>query len=422
MARNFVLRGLVVAAALVVCGCYGVRSDGSVDERDAHAADVSRDAGEQMSEPDGDSGAVGGDVDAVDVEEGACGGECGENAECVEGTCECESGYAGDPYAACREESSESCSTRSECGQFSVCISGECRCEPGFQPESGSSDCERPTVGSPADRSKERVCQRWNRVSSELTEEIWETEPQDTCDPGELKAKVQWEAMRSTNGYRWFVGLEPVESVPELIEANQKCATLMAANGEISHTPPSDWECYTEDGATAAGNSNLAQTLPGFIHPAETVWQYIRDKGNRATMGHRRWIFNPTMAKTGFGHRGLFGCMHATDRSGSDSKSVIRYPSRGPFPKEAIKGPWNYLVRENTVFSTAEVTVTNTDSGASMSVQNLRSLEGRYGRTKGIIWDVPNAESGETYRVEITKIGIAGDASTSYETTLVDCP
>ena len=38
----------------------------------------------------------------------------------------------------------------------------------------------------------------------------------------------------------------------------QEAALMMIAEGNLSHSPPTGWACYSADGATAAGKSNLA--------------------------------------------------------------------------------------------------------------------------------------------------------------------
>jgi hypothetical protein len=42
-------------------------------------------------------------------------------------------------------------------------------------------------------------------------------------------------------------------------EYNQKAqkAALMSVNGQLSHSPPSTWTCYTSDGAQASGSTDL---------------------------------------------------------------------------------------------------------------------------------------------------------------------
>ena len=36
---------------------------------------------------------------------------------------------------------------------------------------------------------------------------------------------------------------------------NVAMTLMMAAEGNLSHFPPTDWACYTEEGAEATGNS-----------------------------------------------------------------------------------------------------------------------------------------------------------------------
>ncbi len=359
--------------------------------------------------------------------DGTCGGRsCGAHATCRDGTCECASGYAGDPYEGCwRAE--RSCSSHDDCGSGATCIEETCTCDPGFCRRRGQPGCVRPSVGDPESRSKRELCRVEEAMSGPLTRQIWAEQPESQCDDGELSPKVHWEAVRTTNLYRWLIGLDPVATAKTRLEGQQTCATMMAANGDIEHDPPESWSCYSASGASAAGSSNLAL---GDRHPAATIPGYINERGasNRATLGHRRWIFSPGMGATAFGHRGRFGCMHSFDRSGDDPRSTIRYPTRGPFPVGALHGPWSYFETEGP-FHQPQVDVTEVSTGESMAVDNVRSPSGTYGRIYGVSWLVKGAEAGQSYRIEIsyadrnhaTSHESSERRSISYTTELVSC-
>jgi hypothetical protein len=73
----------------------------------------------------------------------------------------------------------------------------------------------------------------------------------------------------------------------------------MSAQGSLSHTPPTNWACYTTNGAEAAGKSNigLGADGPGVID------LYVDDPGSggNAAVGHRRWILYPPTKIMGTG-------------------------------------------------------------------------------------------------------------------------
>src|SRR5262245_33044581 len=60
------------------------------------------------------------------------------------------------------------------------------------------------------------------------------------------------------NWYRAMAGVPAVISLSDTFNAkDQQAALMMSANGQPSHTPPTNWIYYTPDGAEAAGKSNL---------------------------------------------------------------------------------------------------------------------------------------------------------------------
>lgn len=440
------LVGCLTAFGVVGCvpigGSYG-DDDPESYERDGGVYDDERSGGdESRTRPEGlclsaesnasetggataDAGGIDPDLFGgnADASGGSCGGRsCGAHATCRSGACECESGYTGDPYEGCRR-AERRCSSHGDCGAGATCIEGTCTCDPGFCRERGEPGCVRPRVDDPGSRSRREVCRIAEAMSGSLTRDLWAERPRGRCDTGELHPRVHWEAMRTTNRYRWLLGLDPVATAKDRLEMQQSCATMMAANGDIEHTPPESWTCYSESGAEAAGSSNLSLGDP---HPAATIPGYIEEEGraNRASLGHRRWMFSPDMGATAFGHRGEFGCMYSFGRSGDDPQSVVRYPTRGPFPVEAMHGPWSYFETEGE-FHRPEVAVTEVATGESMTVEGVRSPRGNYGRIYGVSWLVEDAEAGERYRIEISYVERDSRASErrsiSYTTELVSC-
>jgi hypothetical protein len=82
----------------------------------------------------------------------------------------------------------------------------------------------------------------------------------------------------------WFRGMA---GVPDGVSfdanwngQNQQTALMMSANRNLSHTPPTNWLCYTAAGGDSAGKSNICY-LSGFgnVDPG-CVAGYIRDTGD----------------------------------------------------------------------------------------------------------------------------------------------
>jgi hypothetical protein len=130
--------------------------------------------------------------------------------------------------------------------------------------------------------------------------------------------------------------LDPVVLAPERSGMQQECAVIMSALGGLSHSPRADAPCYTVAGASAAGSSNLSygSGLAG------SVDAYVSDRGV-PSLGHRRWILNPSMTATAFGYRPPAGCMHVFSFGANARVDFIAWPPAGPVPFRAAQGAWS---------------------------------------------------------------------------------
>ncbi|MFI5171829.1 MAG: hypothetical protein ACHQFW_05535 [Chitinophagales bacterium] len=120
----------------------------------------------------------------------------------------------------------------------------------------------------------------------------------DNCNPGKLSEEYQQKFLQRLNYVRRIAG---VPDKCELRESwNVKCqaaALMMTAESSLSHGPGKDWACYSEAGATGAGNSNLSLGASGLY---ALMGQVDDDGSNNTAVGHRRWILNPY--RKVFGH------------------------------------------------------------------------------------------------------------------------
>jgi VCBS repeat protein len=119
-----------------------------------------------------------------------------------------------------------------------------------------------------------------------------------SCNAGSTTAAYKQAVIDRANYYRALASLP--WSLPLLggqqTTDNQNAALMMSANNSLSHTPPTNWLCYTASGSNGAGHSNIALGLTGI----DAVDAYIDDWGsNNTAAGHRRWILYPP--QIGFG-------------------------------------------------------------------------------------------------------------------------
>ena len=151
---------------------------------------------------------------------------------------------------------------------------------------------------------------------------------------------------------------------PSFSSGAQQAALIMAAKGALSHNPPSDWPCYTEEGRDGA-TSNLYLGLSGPL----SIDGFVEDPGGgNEPVGHRAWIFDPAQVRMGF------GSIPASPQSAAlqvrdpvniwNPSPPLREPSgfvswspRGFVPNTKIYPRWS-LHKEGADFTSANVEVT----------------------------------------------------------------
>ena len=155
------------------------------------------------------------------------------------------------------------------------------------------------------------------------------------------------------NLMRYLAGLPEVQLSDELNDLAQHGAVLLAANDELSHYPtkPADMDnAFYEKGYKAAGESNLSMYSDSYGDLEEymlvqAVLSCLDDTGSYSNMdsvGHRRWLLNPTLLNVGFGcakantNDGMhtyYVDNHVHDRSGAGCDyDFISWPASGDFP------------------------------------------------------------------------------------------
>ncbi|MDR2453066.1 MAG: FG-GAP-like repeat-containing protein [Bifidobacteriaceae bacterium] len=274
----------------------------------------------------------------------------------------------------------------------------------------------------------------------------------DTCDRGTVDSASQQATFDAINYYRRMAGLDPVTENTDASAAARRTALTMAAELNISHTPPATWKCTTNNGRYLANKSNLALGTTGAV----SISRYIADASsaeNISSVGHRRWILSPGGQVMGSGSvRGAAGRANALvvmpntagaswsggptwdasqDPALSSPFSItwstpnfVAWPPAGYFPHQLAQVPWSVSTgRTAAGFASASVSVTKNGAAVAGVVVNGRS-GGTYsgaGDVGHISFSLPDAvlaapASGavDTYKVSIT--GITGSPSTlSYE-------
>ena len=335
-----------------------------------------------------------------------CPGGCPNNASCTANGCRCDAGYhqEGERCAAddpCAEV---------QCGPSAQCQGGDCVCLPGFIDQQG--ECVPAPQNPLESRTEAEVCARW-RTDYVAVNPEWQGGA-ELCDPGVMTDAGQANAIRRTNLYRWLAGLNPVGLAAAIVPAQQECATMMNALNGITHSPSADTPCYTQAGASAAGQSNLALGTGA----AGSVDLYIGDRGV-GSLGHRRWVLNPGARETAFGYKGRTSCMYSFSNGGQHQVDYVTWPPAGIVPAQAASGTWHvsfYRVAPGPDFS-IEVAV---GDGAFEAVEPMRLPGGYGGQVPAFTFGTPAQWApGTTVRVAFR--GLRDHEDLEHTTRFVDC-
>lgn len=271
--------------------------------------------------------------------------------------------------------------------------------------------------GSGSGGSDPSVCARWQADRADMSEGTWSGDI-GSCQAGDVSAGGRDNALKLVNLYRFLAGMPPVTHEASRNERAQACSLLVHANGQLSHNPPTSWDCWTQLGADGAGSSNIAST-PGVTG----VDLYIADPGNDTTMGHRRWILSGSIGPIGLGSTDGYSCMQVIGGSGNTQKPFVAFPSPGVFPSGAMTASWAPVDETGWTVQSSEIdltgaSVTVTDGGQDRPVSVVHLQQG-YGDTFALRFNPQGwtTQAGHTYAVSVT----GASQPIDYEVEVVDC-
>ena len=197
------------------------------------------------------------------------------------------------------------------------------------------------------------------------------------------------------NYIRYLAGLPEIELTDEKNDAAQHGAVLLAANDELTHYPdqPADMsDEFYKAGAAATQSSNISYRRGG--DPLDALQSAVEGQmadssgtSNMQTLGHRRWLLNPTLKNVGFGcadavSGAVYIDVSVFDRSGSDvDYDFVAWPTSGYMPVQEFdtNTPWSITVNPDR-YQTPErgnltITVTRTSDGASDTLSSATDQE-----------------------------------------------
>ncbi len=251
-----------------------------------------------------------------------------------------------------------------------------------------------------------------------------------TCTAGTTSQAYMDATILRVNYFRAMAGLpgDVILSNAWNLKA-QDAALMMSAQGALSHSPGTNWSCYTVGGAEAAGKSNLALGADA----AAAIDLYMDDPGSggNAAVGHRRWILYPPTKIMGTGNIPATGGWAANDLwviGGAGARpsqpTWVAWPPAGYLPWQILprsSGRWSFSYPGAT-FTGASVFVQR--AGTNVPVTLETQAQG-YGDNT-IVW-VPQGISASapigdvSYTVTVSNVVVGGKSQAfTYSVTIID--
>lgn len=258
------------------------------------------------------------------------------------------------------------------------------------------------------------------------------------CIAGMVSDFEKQRVLGRVNYIRSLHGLPPVSYASNGDTQTAECSLVIAANRELSHTPPSNWSCWSQDAYDGCNSSNIyvqwGRTRNQF-DSLSVVDAFMTDEGV-ATLGHRRWLIDPWLGEISFGRvdgntwgsnttgsaiQVIGGAQQ--DISGSDIEFVA-YPFEN-YPSElfnddvmmsltviADRGKKFADANKNVDFSAATIEVAGSQ-GTLLTIKNKASDNDGYGVPNNLRWQVDNIDIDDYYTVWVKNVKVSGK-STEY--------
>ncbi len=223
-----------------------------------------------------------------------------------------------------------------------------------------------------------------------------------------------------------MVNLQPVINDVPKNAATQEAALMMSVNNSLSHEPPQSWTCYTSNGATVAGSSNIALGAAG----PRAIALYIKDPGvNNTAVGHRRWILHPPRSSFGIGSVGgatrdanvLWVFAGTSSRPFTD---IVAWPSRGFVPYQVVYPRWSFSLNTEPGADYSQAHVSMVEDGVPINLSIVSSNRIGFGDNT-LIW-TPSGLSflagqiDRVFDIEISNVGNTDQDVYTYKVTVID--
>ncbi len=241
------------------------------------------------------------------------------------------------------------------------------------------------------------------------------------CVPGTISLAFQEWTLSRINFLRAMAGVSSSVTLNTSVYAQEQAAALiMQANNTLTHSPASNMVCYTPEGSTGAGQSNIALGSPSL---GDSIPLYMSEPGSgNAVVGHRRWILFSGAQQFGLGQTDTGGALWIASLAGSVASvprpNGIAWPPRGYVPMDLFPTQFTSTQRwsfglPGADFSAANVSVLLNGVAFNPALTRLNPVNG-YGDNT-VVWEMPLGHvvtKGTIYDVSITNV--AGVSPTAY--------
>ena len=218
---------------------------------------------------------------------------------------------------------------------------------------------------------------------------------------GSLTSGFLQDGLNSINYARYLAGLPDDVVLDATYTDRAQHGAVLLAVGQFAHSQPQpstmDTSFYTiANNATSSSNIGW-----GF----GTLWDFNvgclgdQDTGNIDRVGHRRWLLNPPLMKTGMGMASNKTDTWVFDwsRASAVAYDSVKWPCAGPFPAEMFGAsiPWSITLNP-TLYSW-------TPGTAGHTITLRRERDGR-------VWTFTSADtnkSGQYFNFETSGYGVA---------------
>lgn len=255
------------------------------------------------------------------------------------------------------------------------------------------------------------------------------------CVPGSTSSAYEAATLATVNYFRAMAGLpDTVTLDPVSNSKDQQSALMTIAQGQLSHTPPPTFACYTPGGAEAAANSNLAIGAAG----PDAITLYMEDPGSGNTgVGHRRWILYPPQTVMGTGSTsGVNGPFQGSNSlwvtgpfgARPTSPEFVAWPPPGFVPRQIVYPRWSFAYNSDRFgpnaadLSNAQVSMTRNGQPVPLI---LLPVEVGFGDNT-LVWEPqglshPAGMPDTPYQVTVSNVRIGGLPRTvTYSVTVID--